>query len=194
MGLTRTALERPSASTAPVFADNEESCLQSQPGTQLVLSSSSGPHSLGHGVLYITSKRVVWQHGSRDSCTYAVEYRQLLMHAISRGSDDLPQPAIYCQLEQGDEEYEEDEEPDADEEARGEEEEEVNRAAEVRFVPDDAEAGQRCSTAQLSSAPRLLGAADSLCSVSSVLPFSGCDVCCAVSRRCTQPGSCAGYS
>jgi hypothetical protein len=152
MGLARAVLERPTCSTAPVFADDEESSLHSQPDTQLFISSSSGPHSLGHGVLYITSKRLVWQHGSRESSSYAVEYRQVLMHAISRGSEDLPQPAIYCQLEQGDDDDEVEEE-DADEAARGAEEEEVIQASEVRFVPDDAAAGQRAplNSAQPSS-------------------------------------------
>ena len=131
------------------LADAEESLLHSQPHVSVYLSAT---HNLGPGTLHITSKRVLWLPDSAQPAAngYAIDFPQLLMHALSRDTAYFPHPAIYCQLERDDEE-DEDEEEDGEKEADagvdgGAEDavggDELTKAAEVRLVPDDQAARQ----------------------------------------------------
>ena len=156
MGFTRVAVEWNSAGEM-TFASADESCLHTQPLTRLFVSSSNAP--VGVGTLYVTSHHVLWTADAPSSgrgSGYRVEYYDLLMHAVSRETDDFPHASIYCQVEQpadGEEEEEgdDDEGPEKEKEGEGEgdtdaasaaEGDPVVRATEVRFVPDDPAAGQ----------------------------------------------------
>ena len=152
MGFTRLTAARSDAGV-PVFSDDEESVLHAQPHTQLLIAPAN--IKVGVGTLYVTSKRVLWLP---DDATrgggYAVEYKDVLMHAISRGEEDgFRHASVYCQLEQPEEEEEEDvEDGDAEDEGKdaaaaeaeetaGPPADAVLKAGEVRFVPDNAAAG-----------------------------------------------------
>lgn len=82
-------------------------------------------HSLGQGVLYITSRRVIWLPSTasaavnesgdasmrHDGIDCDVQY--ILLHAISTDPTAFPKPCIYCQLD-----YSDDADPFEDAEAK----------------------------------------------------------------------------
>ena len=151
MGFIRTAI-----STPLELSDGTESLLHTQPHVRVFLSAT---HTLGPGTLHITTKRVLWlpDNAQPADSGYSIDFPQLLMHALSRDTAFFPHPAIYCQLEQDDEDDGEEEE--GEDEEGGEEDrtaaagvseaegggDEMTAAAEVRVVPDDEAARQSTS-------------------------------------------------
>lgn len=96
----------------PILLEGEEIRL-SEPKTRLYTRQ----HLEGEGVLHLTTKRLVWLGG--PGC--AIDYPFITMHAVSRDKNAWPDPCLYCQLR---------EEDDENEEA----EEEIS-VPELRFVP-----------------------------------------------------------
>ncbi|GIL88781.1 hypothetical protein Vretimale_19626 [Volvox reticuliferus] len=86
--------------------------------------------SAGSGVLHLTTRRVVWVSSQPSGPAFAMRYRQLMVHAISRDPASFPKPCIYLILDEGSEDMMQpaDEEEDADGEAE-------DIPAEVRLVP-----------------------------------------------------------
>lgn len=146
MGFIRT-----SVSTPLELHDATESLLHTQPQVRVFLSAT---HNLGSGTLHITSKRVLWLPNDAQPAGggYSIDFPQLLMHALSRDTAYFPHPAIYCQLEQDEDEEEDGEEGEEAEEQQGAEGDgpveadaggdELAKAPEVRLVPDDEAARQ----------------------------------------------------
>eukprot|EP01039_Chlorochromonas_danica_P000126 gene126-134_t len=62
---------------------------------ELALDAEEGP--LGNGMLYITSKRVIWLGSNGKACDFDVPY--ITLHAVSRDTETYPKPCIYCQLD-----------------------------------------------------------------------------------------------
>ena len=73
------------------------------------LHVGNSSHNKGVGKLTITSKQVLWQAhstaGDRGAeaaggeTEFAVEFRQIILHAICRDVNAFPHPCIYCQLD-----------------------------------------------------------------------------------------------
>ena len=156
MGFTQATV-----STPLELSDAAESLLHTQPNVRLFMSADD---SLGSGTLHITSKRVLWLPDSAQPAGsgYSIDFPQLLMHALSRDTAYFPHPAIYCQLEQDDDEDDGVDDADDGEEAPSAEADEemmegdkLTRAAEVRLVPEDEAARQLKQQQQPSSAVEL---------------------------------------
>eukprot|EP01026_Neomeris_dumetosa_P076151 TRINITY_DN814_c0_g1_i4.p1 TRINITY_DN814_c0_g1~~TRINITY_DN814_c0_g1_i4.p1 ORF type:complete len:270 (+),score=37.96 TRINITY_DN814_c0_g1_i4:50-811(+) len=59
--------------------------------------------SLGVGILYLTSRRLVWKSAEQQgnsSCQigYQIFFPQITMHAVCNDNEQYPQPCVYCQL------------------------------------------------------------------------------------------------
>lgn len=62
---------------------------------------------VGKGVLFITSKRIIWlESGSECNKAFDFDVPYITLHAVSRDLNTYPKPCIYCQLdvEEGEEE------------------------------------------------------------------------------------------
>jgi len=109
---TKTASEDPT----PILAFDEKIVYQ-EPATQAFFGERK---TEGKGVLYITTKNVIWLSNEDGNKGFSIDYPFLTMHAVSRDLSSFRIPCIYCQLDQEEEEEEEEE------------------WSEVRFVPADA--------------------------------------------------------
>ncbi|EFJ33206.1 hypothetical protein SELMODRAFT_439246 [Selaginella moellendorffii] len=119
---------------APILDEAEgESFAMLQPFVGIVLGDSDAQES---GTLYITTRRLVWLSDRDISKGYAVDFLSLSMHAISRDLEAYPSPCVYCQIENGDDEYcEDDEDEEEDEVANGDAN--LSKIREMRLVPQD---------------------------------------------------------
>lgn len=85
----------------PLMEDNKSPDLWEGESIDFVLShvecALKASETLGQGMLYITSKRVIWIGDEGKSCDLDVPY--IIMHAVSRDPETYPKPCIYCQLD-----------------------------------------------------------------------------------------------
>ena len=97
------------------------------------------------GVLHVTTRRLVWL-GTGDAASrgYAVPFRSLTMHAVSRDATDggFSKPCIYAQIEgppphDATETSGEAPTTASDEDEREEEQDTFDEMTEARFAPDD---------------------------------------------------------
>ncbi|GIL60693.1 hypothetical protein Vafri_15226 [Volvox africanus] len=107
--------------------DDEEELKSKYPEVEFVLGSNL---TAGSGVLHLTTRRVVWVSSQPSGPAFAMQYRQLMVHAISRDPSSFPKPCIYLILDEGSEDMMQpaDEEEGADGEAE-------DIPAEARLVP-----------------------------------------------------------
>ena len=62
--------------------------------TQLVLNSTT----VGSGKLFVTTYRLAWVPDVAGSQGYAIEYPNIVLHAVCRDLDAYSKPCIFCQL------------------------------------------------------------------------------------------------
>lgn len=118
--------------------DHEELRLTA-PGTGIVFGEGQLQQP---GTLYVTTWRLIWLSDDDLRKGYAVDFRSLSMHAISRDPEAYPVPCIYTQIEGGADEDEWDELEDGDEELlenenHVEERDNLSKVSEMRLVPRD---------------------------------------------------------
>lgn len=65
-----------------------------EPRTQLVLNSSTA----GLGRLFVTTHRLAWVPDAAAAQGFAIEYPNIVLHAVCRDSDAYDAPCIFCQL------------------------------------------------------------------------------------------------
>lgn len=89
------------------------------------------------GCLYVTTRRVVWHSLASTEVGYAISFRSIGMHAVSRDTSSFPQACVYLQIDG--EEPTNDDGSDEDDTAEGEtkmnEEQALASVEEVRLVP-----------------------------------------------------------
>mmetsp|Transcript_17044 Transcript_17044/g.47600 ORF Transcript_17044/g.47600 Transcript_17044/m.47600 type:complete len:232 (-) Transcript_17044:664-1359(-) len=96
-----------------------------------------GTRSEGVGTIHLTTRRVVWISQADQARGFAVGYRTIMVHAVSRDLENFDQPCIFLQLDSGFEDAggEDEEEEGGDSEA--------GEVSELRIVltdPDQLEA------------------------------------------------------
>lgn len=85
------------------------------------------------GILYISTKRVMWLSDADKSKGYAVNFLSISLHAVSRDPEAYPSPCIYTQIE-----TEADESADSEvSDSEGAENVELSKITEMRLVPSD---------------------------------------------------------
>mmetsp|Transcript_14410 Transcript_14410/g.31164 ORF Transcript_14410/g.31164 Transcript_14410/m.31164 type:complete len:231 (+) Transcript_14410:55-747(+) len=117
----------------PLPESEEEQTTSVAPAVSLVLGDDL---DAGTGTLYITTSRVVWISSTQQH-TFALTYRQIVMHAISRSNAAVGKACIYLQLDDGSEDMNDDygeNGSDADGHENGEL---PDVAAELLLVPED---------------------------------------------------------
>jgi len=57
-----------------------------------------GASSEGSGVLYITTRNLIWLDSSDLNKGFLVPFKSIGLHAISRNQENFPSPCIYCHL------------------------------------------------------------------------------------------------
>eukprot|EP01102_Stenamoeba_stenopodia_P004790 TRINITY_DN15159_c0_g1_i1.p1 TRINITY_DN15159_c0_g1~~TRINITY_DN15159_c0_g1_i1.p1 ORF type:complete len:189 (+),score=32.88 TRINITY_DN15159_c0_g1_i1:76-642(+) len=71
-----------------------------------------GARSEGSGVLYITTRNLIWLDSTDPNKGYSVPFKSIGLHAISRNQENFPAPCIYCHLNAN---YEDDENAEVEE-------------------------------------------------------------------------------
>jgi nucleotide-sensitive chloride channel 1A len=56
----------------------------------------------GTGTLFVTTRRVVWVSSAEPAKKFAIYFRDISMHAITRDTSNFPFPCVYCQLDADD--------------------------------------------------------------------------------------------
>ncbi|KAF8071281.1 mnmA [Scenedesmus sp. PABB004] len=118
---------------APVLDTGDDEALScSYDGVELVVGD--GGASAGAGKLFITTRRIIWLGAGAGGGCLAAGYRQVVVHAVSRGDGGgaagASRACVYLQLDEGSDDMPGDE---------GEEEGEEQPSAELRLVPADAD-------------------------------------------------------
>ncbi|CAM6099263.1 unnamed protein product [Calypogeia fissa] len=90
------------------------------------------------GTLYVTTRRLIWFSDDDHQKGYAVDFKSLSMHAISRDPEAYPVPCIYTQIESAADEEDWESVEEGDEELLENEnhvEEDLSTVSEMRLVP-----------------------------------------------------------
>eukprot|EP00262_Sarcandra_glabra_P010104 TRINITY_DN2499_c0_g1_i1.p1 TRINITY_DN2499_c0_g1~~TRINITY_DN2499_c0_g1_i1.p1 ORF type:complete len:269 (+),score=27.86 TRINITY_DN2499_c0_g1_i1:21-827(+) len=110
--------------------ENGEELMHVQPRVAIVLGKRA-PES--PGILYISTKRVLWLSDVDEDRGYAVDFLSVSLHAVSRDQEAYPSPCIYAQIEV--EAGDDDESGGSDSECI--EDVELSKITEMRLVPSE---------------------------------------------------------
>eukprot|EP00245_Coleochaete_scutata_P001733 TRINITY_DN12182_c0_g2_i1.p1 TRINITY_DN12182_c0_g2~~TRINITY_DN12182_c0_g2_i1.p1 ORF type:complete len:209 (+),score=74.65 TRINITY_DN12182_c0_g2_i1:317-943(+) len=130
------------AGGGPVLnSDGDEEVRRTQSQVAIVLGSSQEEL----GTLFITTRRLIWLSDEATKPGFAVDFKSLSMHAISRDEEAYPRPCIYAQIDtdavdHG--EFEGDDEEEVEEGAEAMDVEtptalDLQEVSEIRLVPLD---------------------------------------------------------
>mmetsp|Transcript_5985 Transcript_5985/g.13783 ORF Transcript_5985/g.13783 Transcript_5985/m.13783 type:complete len:190 (+) Transcript_5985:85-654(+) len=78
----------------PPLNDGEE-VQHVQGGVQVFVDDKP---AIGRGTLYVTTQNVRWKPEAAGGSVLALQWRSVLMHAVSRDPNTFPHPCIYCQI------------------------------------------------------------------------------------------------
>ncbi|KAF8683529.1 hypothetical protein HU200_044442 [Digitaria exilis] len=79
--------------------------LDAASGEELVRVDRAASVALGHrspeppGILFITTRRVIWLSEAEKGKGYAVDFLAISLHAVSRDLEAYPSPCLYTQIE-----------------------------------------------------------------------------------------------
>ena len=93
---------------------------------------------LDDGCLYVTTRRVIWHSVNDSAVGFAISFRSIGMHAVSRDTSDYPSACMYLQIDTEDDAMLGGDDEDDDEEAveeEGEGQDSLELVQEVRLVP-----------------------------------------------------------
>ena len=71
-----------------------ESVRHEQANTQVFV----GSRNAGSGALFVTTQRLAWVPVAAAEQGFAIEYPNIILHAICRDSDAYDKPCVFCQL------------------------------------------------------------------------------------------------
>ncbi|XP_057736950.1 chloride conductance regulatory protein ICln-like [Arachis stenosperma] len=128
MGLgLRNFTERNNNGQPVLDTENGEELKHMQHGVDLVLANVP---PISSGILYITTKQVIWLNDVDNTKGYAVNFLSISLHDISRDPDAYPHPCLYTQIDTN---AEEDGSENSD--SKSIDIQDLSKITEMRFIP-----------------------------------------------------------